>query len=62
MAEIDPARRRKLELRARLHQKHLSEARNSAALGGNSRAILLHHHRQLHQLQKELAICDRGDI
>lgn len=42
----------------RQSEDDLSEVRNSAALGGNSRTILLHLERQLHAGRKTLAAID----
>lgn len=52
------ARRREIKAQVELTEKNLTEARNSAALGGHSRAILLHLERRIHASKKDLALLD----
>jgi hypothetical protein len=51
-------RRKEVEERLRLDEQTLAEARNSAALGGNSKAMLLHLERGIHECKKSLAEID----
>ena len=52
------AQREEIKAQADRHEKTLAEARSSAALGGHSRALLLHLERKLHQVKKDLALLD----
>jgi hypothetical protein len=48
--------RKKIEMEIQIFEKDLFEARNSAALGGSSRAFLLHLERKVHSGKKRLAL------
>src|SRR5271166_134343 len=48
--------RKKIEMEIQIFEKDLFEARNSAALGGSSRAFLLHLERKVHGGKKQLAL------
>jgi hypothetical protein len=50
--------RRKIVTEIQICEKDLFEARNSAALGGSSRAFLLHLHRKVHGSKRQLALLD----
>jgi len=50
--------RRKIATEIQIFENDLFEARNSAALGGNSRAFLLYLHRKVHGSKKQLALLD----
>jgi len=50
--------RKKIETEIQILEKDLFEARNSAALGGNSRAFLLYLHRKVHGSKQQLALLD----
>jgi hypothetical protein len=50
--------RRKIATEILICEKDLFEARNSAALGGNSRAFLLYLHRKVQGSKKQLALLD----
>lgn len=52
------ARRKEIKAQVELTEKDLHEARNSAALGGHSRAILLHLTRRIQASKKDLALLD----
>ncbi|VFU10298.1 hypothetical protein [Methylocella tundrae] len=52
------ARRKEIETLVQSSEKALVEARNSAALGGHSRAVLLHLERKVHAGKKDLARLD----
>ncbi len=52
------ARRKEIEILVELSEKELREARNSAALGGHSRALLLDLERKLRAGKKDLALLD----
>ena len=48
--------RKKIEMEIQIFEKDLFEARNTAALGGSSRAFLLHLERKVHGGKKQLAL------
>jgi hypothetical protein len=50
--------RKKIATEIQVFEKDLYEARNSAALGGSSRAFLLHLQRKVHGSKKQLALLD----
>ncbi|PNG26584.1 hypothetical protein CR492_07825 [Methylocella silvestris] len=52
------ARREEIALLVRHSEDDLTEARNSPALGGRSRSILLQLERRLHANRKDLAALD----
>lgn len=52
------ARREQIEGFVRVSENDLREARNSAALGGHSRAVLLQLERRLHAGKRDLALLD----
>ncbi len=52
------ARRKQIEILLQLSEKDLLEARNSAALGGHSRAVLLNLERKVHAGKRDLALLD----
>jgi hypothetical protein len=52
------ARREQIEILVRVSENDLREARNSAALGGHSRALLLHLERKLQAGRRDLASLD----
>ncbi len=52
------ARREQIQILIRASESELRETRNSAALGGHSRAVLLHLERRLHAGKRDLALLD----
>ena len=52
------ARRKEIEIRVQTSEADLRETRNSAALGGHSRAVLLHLERRVQAGKKDLALLD----
>ncbi len=52
------ARRKQIEILVQISEKDLRETRNSAALGGHSRAVLLHLERRVQAGKRDLALLD----
>ena len=52
------ARRKQIEILVQISEQDLRETRNSAALGGHSRAVLLHLERKVQAGKRDLALLD----
>jgi hypothetical protein len=52
------ARRKQIEIMVQMSEQDLRETRNSAALGGHSRAVLLHLERKVQAGKRDLARLD----
>jgi hypothetical protein len=52
------ARRKQIEILVQISEQDLRETRNSAALGGHSRAVLLHLERKVQAGKRDLAQLD----